>query len=350
MNLRKYIAEVLKRDTVNLSDLLDKRNLSMMINSRILIRASKYPGQIVKIMFSKQSLGERGQKLLVRGHKTRTKDYFVCTVFHSGSDITVQCYHPLTSKIFRCYITILSLHQWYRQEYEDLHPEALLSSLARIQLTADTQQTLQKEGVLDADDFLSVSTVNDDESEVAKHIHLDILKKEHMKLLYSWAVDRIVVDKRHGKFQVMFMNQYIKSNKLSLIIKLQALWRRNAVQKIMSRVLDKFMIKVRVSARGPEFYYLNLNTGASNWQKPPLMGRYDLPSDPEYIWRKMKYFDRSSGSYTDHFVNPFTGRFSHLSVDRAVRLLQNLVRKHQLWVNQLSISEVCNFNSTYPFD
>jgi len=54
----------------------------------------------------------------------------------------------------------------------------------------------------------------------------------------------------------------------------------------------------------------------------------DLTAVPSHRWEPLYYFHESE--YYQHYVNPWSGAFSHLSLDRAARLIQAMVRTRQL--------------------
>jgi len=67
------------------------------------------------------------------------------------------------------------------------------------------------------------------------------------------------------------------------------------------------------------YYYVNLSNGACTWTKPPIVGRSELPA-PMNRWYAMAY--EQDGAWYEQYINPYTGKYSHLSVDRAVRMIQ----------------------------
>lgn len=115
--LRLFMQQELKVETLSAGDLLDRNNLSKVVGSRLIIRKSTRPGMPPRIIFSKQALGQRGTKMLVRG-RIIDRWEFVCTMFETGADCTVQCYHRLTSRIYVCRITTAEITKWVTDDYK----------------------------------------------------------------------------------------------------------------------------------------------------------------------------------------------------------------------------------------
>ena len=98
--------------------------------------------------------------------------------------------------------------------------------------------------------------------------------------------------------------------------------------KIISLV-DSFMLKVRVNVKDPKkVYYVNRKTGQSQWEKPSLLKSQDLPTKIMNKWYSLMY--NHEGTLYEHYVNPYNGRYTHLSYDKAARTIQSLVRNHLL--------------------
>jgi len=92
---------------------------------------------------------------------------------------------------------------------------------------------------------------------------------------------------------------------MEMIIKIQSHFRKALTRRIIIEKLDALMLKVRVSPTDPTVYYLNKKTGASSWEKPKLLGVYDIPTEPHRQWTEVTYpYD---GLMYRHFVNPHTG-------------------------------------------
>lgn len=112
---------------------------------------------------------------------------------------------------------------------------------------------------------------------------------------------------------------------------IQAQWRRAIVRQ--TRVVqqyDAFLLKVKSHpAPGAQCYYIDRRTGTSSWDKPWLLGPHvDLTEQPSHRWVSLYY--EHEGAYYQHYCNPWTGKFSHLTQDRAARVMQSLVRNAQL--------------------
>jgi hypothetical protein len=68
-DLREYMCQELQLEALSLGDLTDKRNLQALISARLVVRQSKRPIDLPRVFFSKQSLGQRGAKVLTKGMK-----------------------------------------------------------------------------------------------------------------------------------------------------------------------------------------------------------------------------------------------------------------------------------------
>ena len=142
-----------------------------------------------------------------------------------------------------------------------------------------------------------------------------------------------MVDSRRNSYKIVFMCQYEKSRKIESITMLQA-----AVRGYLSRVrylqtIFAYILKVNTNTEGSS-YYINCRTGLSTWTKPGIVGRSELP-EPQNKWHSMAY--EQQGYWYEQFVNPFNGRFTHLSIDKAVRLIQAVVRNALLRVVYLPL-------------
>jgi len=140
---------------------------------------------------------------------------------------------------------------------------------------------------------------------------------------YVWAVDHIRVDTRGERFRVLFEIQLNKSRKGELLTRLQAQWRRAVCANMKLRpIYDEFMVKVNVRPEADsEAYYVDRRTGVSQWEKPRLLGTHtDLTDQPSHRWVELVY--EHDGEYFQHFVNPWTGKYSHYTQDQAIRIMQ----------------------------
>lgn len=281
VDLRLYMMKELRVDALNAGDLMDKRNLQKVVSARIIIRQNKMgPPQV---LFSKQALGQRGAKKVVIG-KRIGKEHFVLTLFESGDDITVQAYHRLTSTIFKLSLQNHVLHNWVQEDQEKRIKDPLLNQKMP-----------------------------------------EILKKGNKIKLYKWAMNGVVLDTRKGRFNVLFGCQYVKSRKMEMLIKLQAHFRRCLTKPRIIEILQNKLIKIKVHvSNNDECYYINKKTGESFWDKPKLLGGSDLRVQPKYEWVPLTYF--SDGLLYQHYVNPWTGKFTYITVVKAATVIQAMVR------------------------
>lgn len=174
------------------NDLMDKKNLEKVVSSRLIIRESIRPGQPPQVLFSRQALGQRGGHVMTHG-KIISGDSFVCSVFETGADIEVQCYHRKTCNVFRSSITIPDLHKWV---WDEQHARKDLDELQK----QNTPKVLLPSKKLD---------------------------------LYKWAIDRLVIDTKKSTFKVLFSCQQKKSIKLKMITKLQAFGTTTSINNLL---------------------------------------------------------------------------------------------------------------------
>jgi hypothetical protein len=292
-SLRQSLQQTLAVTALSIGDLVDKRNLQKIVAGRLVVRARAGPLQPPRVFFAKQSIGQRGGHVISRG-RVIDGEMFVCKVFSTGGEISVQAYHQHTSQLFQCSIRMTQLHEWV------------------------------------------VQMLNVDEGINKPHI----LEEEHVKGLYRWAVDHLVVDKRRGQFRVLFGCQYEKSRKGEMVLKIQAAWRRALVYPRVVRLMDKFLVKVRTSQYDDpsSYYYLNTITGESIWEKSRLLGSRDLPTEPTFTWKAFNYWHE--GQLYQHYVNPFTGKYTHFTLDRAAVAVQRMVRRYMLRLIYVPFNEL----------
>lgn len=278
-DLRQYMQDILKEEALSIGDLLNKKNLEDVISVRLLCRPAKRHNEPPKIILSRQALGQKGPKVLIQG-KNCEGELFVCTLYETGYDLVVQAYHCLTSKIFPVVILMSALKSWVKDEY--------LKNCA---------------------------------TDIERQYEPPLLKFENRKALHHWLIDNIVIDKRHGKFVPMFKCQLSKSVKLASIVLLQAAWRRSIQRSKIPAWVDCYMLKVKTGPYDDTYYYLNRLTGESSWDRPSLLRQHDLPTEVRYRWVILPYsVDRTL------YVNPFTGRYTHLTPDQSARLIQAMIR------------------------
>jgi len=233
------------------------------------------------MILSRQALGQKGPKMVTKG-RVIGKDMFVCALFETGYDVVVQCYHPKTSNIFTATILTSQMTKWITDTFKEKYAK---------------------------DDIKQFETP-------------DLLRPENKAELHSWLVEQLVVDKRHGQFKVLFACQYQRSRKMECIVKLQSVFRRVLVRMRVPYWLDSYILKVKTGPYDETCYYINQRTGESSWYKPALLHEWqDLPTQPIYHWVLLQY-------HHDYplYVNPYTGKYTHLTTDRAVRIMQALVR------------------------
>jgi hypothetical protein len=94
------------------------------------------------------------------------------------------------------------------------------------------------------------------------------------------------------------------------------------------------MIKVKAGLWEEHAYYLNSITGESKWEKSPLLKTWDLPTQPSYRWVQLWYSQDQP-----LYVNPLTGRYTHLSVNRAAKVIQDVARCWFMRTYKMPVSE-----------
>jgi len=94
-------------------------------------------------------------------------------------------------------------------------------------------------------------------------------------------------------------------------------------------ILDRILLKVKVSSADPTIYYLNRQTGATAWEKSRLLGNSDIPTEPTHQWVPLTYYDKE-GKAQVHYVNPYNGKYTYMVPDQAARAIQHLVRNFLL--------------------
>ena len=286
--LRRFMMAELKVDALGVGELMDKRNLQQVIDARLLCKSSPRPGQKPHISFSRQALGQKGKKVLVRG-RVISGDLFVISLYESGVEFVAQCYHRLTSKVFTVFLSTPSMDAWVREDYQ-----------------------------------------NSCTTDVDKHKEPPLLRAENRKKLHIWMVDRLQIDTRRRTYRLIFECQAERSRKITAIRMMQSLWRRALIRALIPGWLDHCYLKIRANYDDPDsHYYIDRRTGESFWEKPKLLRGNELPTQPVYIWVDIGYYDHQ-GYYYEQYVNPITGQFSHLSIDAAARVIQNLVRSFQI--------------------
>ena len=290
-DLRTYMQQILKQDALSIGDLLNKKNLEDVISVRLLCRPAKRHNEPPKMILSRQALGQKGPKVLTRG-KNCDGELFVCTLYETGYDIVVQAYHQHTCKIFPIIILVSAMKDWVTEEY--------------------------------------LKTCKTD---IERQYAPPLLKYENRAALHTWLIDNIVVDKRHRKFRPMFRCQLSKSVKLDSVLSVQAAWRRAIQRSKVPAWVDCYMLKVQTGPYDNTYYYLNRLTGESSWDKPSLLRIHDLPTEVKYRWVILPY------SETPLYVNPFTGKYTHLTPNEAAKLIQSMIRNWMIKPFRMSKQE-----------
>ena len=119
------------------------------------------------VVFSKHALGQRGEQKVIRG-KIISGQLFVCKIFETGDDFTIQIYHNSTCKVFNCAVTKSELRSWIMDDY----------------LTAFASSSSSEE-----------MSGKDAEGERQLRAQQDapILRPENIRFLHQWLLDNLVV-------------------------------------------------------------------------------------------------------------------------------------------------------------
>lgn len=285
--LRHYMQLELGVDAVSVGDLLDKRNLQKLVASRLVVHKPNAKCPTTQVSFSKHGLGQRGENMLTRGKRIKG-EFFVCKVFETGDEIAVQCYHRHTSKVFNVSMHVHEMREWIVSEHR-MHAK----------------------------------------DDLERYSEPPVLRPGNKKAYYAWVLNGITIDTRKGAFKVLFALHLMRSRKKEMILKIQAAWRRALVRPRIVAILDQMLLKVKVAAHDYHTYYLNKLTGATTWEKSKLLGPADLPTQPACEWVPITYYDKN-GVPQVHYVNPYNGLYTHLTLDQAARKLQALMRNFLL--------------------
>lgn len=295
-DLRSYMQLELEVPALTVGELLDVRNLKRVVASRLMIYKPNFKHALPQVLFSKHGLGVRGEKSLTRG-KMIEGELFVCKIFETGDDVTIQCYHRLSCKVFKTSMGTAEVRDWIIEEHK---------------INAIDELERDKEPL--------------------------VLRPDQKKSYYNWLLNHLAIDTRQGTFRVLFARQLMRSQKLEMIIKIQSVWRRALVRPTIVSLLDQFMLKVKVSGDDWTSYYLNLKTGASSWDKPFLLGPLDLPTEPSRRWVPI-YFYNLDGNLEKQYVNPYTGKYTALTPREAAVRIQRLARNFLLKPISMSLEE-----------
>lgn len=324
--LRSYMAILLEKESVTVGEILDKHNIRNLIACRLIVHRASQKHAVPIVIFSKHALGQRGVKSVTRAKRIQG-EMFVCKIFETVEELVVQLYHRHTCKIFTCNIETEELRKWIKDDCslqlarDRLNRSKMLSSDSNMNDGEKSAMPVNEENL----EKLNV------ENDMAIIEDPPILHPSNKNHYYAWILNHLVIDTRKGRFQVVFANQLEKSRKLEMIIKIQSQWRRALVRPIIIRKLDALMLKVKSEPYdGAPIYYLNRFTGASNWNKPKLLGIYDIPTQPSRRWVPIHY--EHNGVPSIYYVNPFTGKYTYMMPDQAAKIIQSLVRNHLLKV------------------
>jgi len=281
--LRLFMQQELKVEVLNAGDLMDQHNLRRIVGARLIIRKSLRPGQPPRILFSKQALGQRGTKVMSHGRVINGYE-FALSLYETGAEVTVQCYHRISCKIFICKISTFEMHKWVTDEYK-------------------------------------TNCVN--EMEMYKTPAL--LRPGAEKELRFWLLHHIIVDTRKGTFKLLFACQKEASKKLTAITTMQSAMRRALAQPRILALLDQIWLKMKMHPDDEEnIYYMNQLTGDSRWDKPAILGDRELPSQPFNRWVPIAYWHENK--HHVHYANPYTGKFTTFTATQAVFVVQSMVR------------------------
>ena len=287
--LRFYMQLELNVEVCNMGDLLDKRNLQRLVASRLMIHKPNSKFSTIHVIFSKHGLGQRGKCILTKG-KIIKKELFICKLYETGDNISIQCYHRYTCKIYNITITIKELNEWIHSEHQRIHSN----------------------------------------NEILKYSQPFILQQNNKKDYYNWIIDHITIDTRNNKFNVIFLLHLFKSKKNEMLIKIQSVWRKVLNKPKIIKLLDDIYIKVKINAYDHTVYYLNKLNGTTNWNKTKLLGNSDLTKLPQYEWIEFNYYDNITKTYKIHYVNPYNGLYTKLIPNQAAKIIQSLVRNFLL--------------------
>jgi hypothetical protein len=281
--LRLFMQQELKVDVLNAGDLMDQHNLRRIVGARLIIRKSLRPGQPPRILFSKQALGQRGTKVMAHGRVINGYE-FALSLYETGAEITVQCYHRISCKIFICKISTFEMHKWVTEDY--------------------------KTNCLNEMDMYKTPPM---------------LRPGNEKELRYWLLHNIIVDTRKGVFRLLFACQKEASKKLTAVITMQAAMRRALAQPRILALIDQIWLKMQMHPHDSEnVYYMNQLTGETRWDKPALLGHRELPSQPFNRWVPISYVHEKK-NYV-HYANPFTGKFTTYTAAQAVSVMQAMAR------------------------
>jgi tetratricopeptide (TPR) repeat protein len=302
--LRGFMQAETGLSVLSAEQILNKGNIQKVLNARLMVKVSNKPGIKPRVMFSRQALGQRGMKCMTKG-KMIGNDMFICSLYQSAADISIQCYHRLTCKVFTANISMDMLKEW---------------------IAFDHRQNCKSELELYSTPYL--------------------LQPDNVATLHYWLICNLIADTRHRKFAIIFACQLERSKKLAAIVTIQSIWRRALVRQHCPGWVDKYIIIVKSSpAHDASCYYLNLNTGESFWEKPKLLRGNELPTQPVHRWIEVNYY--IEGHYQKYFVNPYNGVFTQKSLDRAAQIIQAVARKRRLNMHSLSVEA---FNRAVKFE
>jgi len=169
VDLRKYMQLSLEVDVLSVGDLIDIRNLKKVVSTRIIAykASSKFASQ--SVVFSKHALGQRGEQRFTRGKKI-SGEMFVCKVFETGDDVTIQLYHRHSCKVFNCSVVNSEVRSWVLDDNLTAAASAAAVAIAK-GLSAEDMGQIELEGQKEP----------------------LLLRPENKRHLHEWLLEQLVV-------------------------------------------------------------------------------------------------------------------------------------------------------------
>lgn len=178
------------------------------------------------------------------------------------------------------------------------------------------------------------------------------LQPETDKRMHVYAMSQLLLENVGGEQQLLFDMQLERVRRLQIALQCQKLWHRVQARTVVlarlkevylkvvnprevARLMGKVVTKRKCgpplpprSADGvePYYYYLDLRSAVTTFDKPRLLGNHDLAA-PYWRWVPIKHKDKML------FVNPSTGRYTYLSARQAAITIQRLARNTQVSPN-----------------
>jgi len=188
-------------------------------------------------------------------------------------------------------------------------------------LTDDTDQTkgtalVSKRRTSTDEQFLGLEMIEDGETSNDP----ELLREGNEKELIQWLLAKVQIMFVDGARLLLFDFEAEKRSGDASARVIQGLYRMmKAKQRMRQQVRLYFEKRRDMSTK--KFYYVNLKTNVTQWEKPVLLGPEDL-DDPPDEWREVKGEDGKT-----YYMNPGTGQVSLLTEDRAAHIIQKLVRR-----------------------